>query len=208
MSRKLHGSSGRTSCREAANLNLSTTKEVEIQNVRETHDKKDQPPLSQKPSPSLSHHSKPSTFIEHDSKKRQCQIDGPGSKIEEQPESTSGRPQRKQNCPDRNCDFDRTRDLELQKSDKRKGKHAKLRIELDSSSQKAHRTLHDIQERADKTGLEDESSKESPNEDADDLYFAGIAGSGPNQKIAPTTLKEALTGKDTSHWERALEDEL
>ncbi|KAF8573576.1 hypothetical protein K439DRAFT_1624976 [Ramaria rubella] len=142
--------------------------------------------------------------IEHNSKKCQRQINGPGSKIEEQPESTSGHPQRKQNRPNRNRDFDRTRDLELQKSDERKEKHAKLRIEPDSSSQKVHRTLHDIQERADKTGLEDESSEESPNEDADDLYFAGITGSGPNQKITPTTLKEALTGEDTSHWEKAL----
>ncbi|KAF8583652.1 hypothetical protein K439DRAFT_1283014, partial [Ramaria rubella] len=44
--------------------------------------------------------------------------------------------------------------------------------------------------------------------DANNLYFAGIAGSGPNKKVAPETLKEALAGKDTSHWKKALKDEL
>ncbi|KAF8589718.1 hypothetical protein K439DRAFT_1331948, partial [Ramaria rubella] len=49
---------------------------------------------------------------------------------------------------------------------------------------------------------------EEAGDSIDDLYFTGIMGSGPHTKLAPNSMREALSGKDTKHWQSTLQGEI
>ncbi|KAF8578792.1 hypothetical protein K439DRAFT_1621068 [Ramaria rubella] len=70
-------------------------------------------------------------------KKRQHAVDS--AEPEKQvPVETNQRPQRIWRHPDQNRDFDKAQDVELDKSEERKAKRARLNADLGNNSQKLH----------------------------------------------------------------------
>ena len=147
--------------------------------------------------------------------------------LEQPPPATAGTKRRRAHVPDPqsvgasrprrnpkpsmpNNDYYRAKKLEEQRREERRNTK-RVRREGGSMGEdsRQHRTLLDIQERADEPQIpSDSEDDQNQNHDDDDAYFAGLSQTGPDLHQVPATLKEAFEGPDGHHWRGALNEEL
>lgn len=127
---------------------------------------------------------------------------------------------RTRKAANRNADYYRAVQLQEQRQgDRQAEKRARLvNNSVADSSEHVHRTLLDIQARADNPELSDLSDLPESEDDVffdtnnspepDEAFFAGILQSGPSSSPTPQSAKEAFEGPNKHHWESALQEEI